>query len=252
MEVAQFYKDHWTEYPLELSGVITHLQDLYPNGVNGKKVLDAGCGSGMVSVAFSTLGAAVTGVDVTYQCIENSRNNARRFGVECRFIQADLVTLDLGEQFDVVYSWGVLHHTPDAHASFSRIASHLTDDGEIIIAVYLKTRLSNFWNAIRVFYQHSPKLLKTTIRKTTAALLSAVDVAKHLVGAKQRYMMRGTSNEEIVNDWFGVPHRTFHTYDEVFGWFQESGLTSELVNPATGRFKSTSNFVVRGTRKRSR
>ena len=248
MEVTKFYKDHWTDYPLELEGVIKHLQHIYPDGLEGKTVLDGGCGSGMVSVAFATLGADVTGVDVTRQCVENGRKNAQRFGVECRFIQADLVTLSLDDQFDIIYTWGVLHHTPDAEASFHSLATHLKEDGDIIIAVYLRTPLSGFWNSIRVFYQRSPSMLKTVTRKTTAALLAGVDMAKRLVGGRQRYMMRGTSNEEIVNDWFGVPHRTFHSYDEVYKWFEDAGLAYELVDPHTGRFKSTSNFVVRGAR----
>jgi len=248
MQVPDFYKTHWSEYPLEFKGVIEHLQDIFPAGVEGKRVLDGGCGSGIVSVAFASMGANVTGVDVTHECVEDSRRRAEKFGVECRFVESDLVDLDLGEEFDIIYSWGVLHHTPNAEASFQHLANHLAAGGEMIVAVYLKTALSGFWNFSRVFYQNSPDFAKKGVRTITSGFLNLVDVIKRLVGGRERYMMRGTSNEEIINDWLGVPHRTFHTYDEVYKWFEDAGLKYELTNPATGRFKSTSNFVVRGTK----
>jgi len=248
MKVSEFYKTHWSDYPLEIKGVIEHLQDIFPDGVKGKKVLDGGCGSGIVSVAFAILGAQVTGVDVTRKCVENSRRRAEKFDVECRFVEADLIDLDLDEEFDIIYSWGVLHHTPDAEASFRHLANHLATGGEMIIAVYLKTALSGFWNFSRIFYQHSPEFAKKGIRKMISGFLNLVDMIKRIVGGRARYMMRGTSNEEIINDWLGVPHRTFHTYDEVYKWFDDAGLTYKLINPATGRFKSTSNFVVRGVK----
>lgn len=248
VQVQEFYKTHWTDYPLELEGVVKHLQDIFPDGVRDRRVLDGGCGSGMVSVGFATQGADVTGVDVTKKCVENGRSNAERFGVDCCFVEADLVDLDLGAKFDIIYSWGVLHHTPDAKASFQHLASHLAPGGEMIIAVYLKTALSGFWNFSRVFYQNSPEFAKMGIRKTTSGFLGIVDMVKRVSRGRERYMMRGTSNEEIINDWLGVPHRTFHTYDEVYKWFEDAGFQYTLANPATGRFKSTSNFVVRGTK----
>ena len=248
MQVSEFYKDHWTEYPLELQGVIQHLTELFPEGVKGKKVLDAGSGSGMVSIAFAVMGASVTGVDITSKCIENGRKRAKAFGVECRFVQSDLTMLDLHEDFDIIYSWGVLHHTADAKASFFRLVEHLRPGGEIIIAVYLRTAFSSFWNFSRVFYQSSPGFAKTAFRRSASVLLNGYDAVRKALMKKERYMLRGTSNEELVNDWFGVPHRTFHTYTEVYEWFREKGLDYRLVNPATGRFKSTSNFVVRGSR----
>lgn len=247
MRVDGFYKDHWTDYPLELQGVLMHLHDLFPEGVQGKNVLDGGSGSGMISVGFAKLGADVTGVDITPECVENGKKNAEQFGVQCRFLCKDLTNIDLGNQrFDVVYSWGVIHHSEDARESFSNLAKHLKPGGEMILAVYLKTGLSWFWNFSRVFYQKAPKWFQTIFRNIGSCFLNSVDFIKKMIFGKSRYMMRGTNNKELINDWFGVPHRTFHSYNEVFQWFRENGLNYELVNPATGRFKSTSNFVVRG------
>ncbi len=251
MRVDGFYKDHWTKYPLELQGALKHIQELFPEGVKCKRVLDGGSGSGMISVAFAVMGADVTGVDVTPKCVENGCKNADLFGVQCRFLKRNLLSLDLcGETFDIIYNWGVLHHTQDARKSFTNLAKHLKPGGEMIVAVYLKTVLSGFWNFLRIFYQESPQVFKTLFLNTGSIFLNGVDYFNNLFFNKERYMMRGTNNKEILNDWFGVPYRTFHTYEEVFEWFRENGLEYQLVNSATGRFKSTSNFVVRGSKKK--
>jgi len=246
MHVSKFYNSHWTTYPLEIQGVIPHLEELFPDGVKGKKVLDGGSGSGMVSVAFAAMGADVTGVDITPECVENGKKNAKKAGVKCRFLIQDLITLNLNEGFDIIYSWGVIHHSQDARASFNSLAKHLKPGGEIVLAVYLKTRLSWFWNFSRVFYQNSPNFLKALFLNAGSIFLNAYDYIRKVLFDTKRYMMRGTNNQEILNDWFGVPHRTFHTYEEVYEWFRDNGLEYKLINPATGRFKSTSNFVVAG------
>ncbi len=239
--VKEFYGEHWAEYPLDLQKVFPHLERLFPEGVEGKRVLDAGSGSGMVSIAFAKMGAQVTAVDISPGCIENGRRRAKEMGVDIRFIQADLTQLDLGEQFDIIYSWGVLHHTPDAERAFYRLVDHLAPGGVIVIAVYLKTWLSGFWNFSRVFYRNSPPFVRAAIRGMGTALVKAVDAIRG-----KPIETRGSSIPELVNDWFGVPHRTFHTYEEVFGWFEKRGLSYELTDSATGRFRSTSNFEVKG------
>lgn len=246
-KTSQFYDEHWAKYPLELQGALEHLLRLFPEGVTGKKVLDAGCGSGIVSIVFGMLGADVLGVDDSRKCVFLSSQRAREMGISVKFEQHDLTTLDLkGRGFDIIYSWGVLHHTLDAEGSFDRLAGHLEQDGRIVVAVYLKTWLSGFWNLSRVFYQKSPEAVKGVIRFSLAAALNWFDIFNKTFLGKQPPMMRGTRNEELVNDWFGVPQRTFHSYEEVFGWFQKNGLSYQLTSAATGRFRSTSNFEVMG------
>jgi len=246
MKLQTFYTKHWDAYPLEIQGVVQHLQSPFPEGAAGKKVLDGGSGSGMISVGFAILGADVTGVDITEECVENGKRNAARFGVSCRFLRGDLTCLDLGETFDIVYCWGVIHHSADARKSFETLARHTKKGGEIVLAVYLKTALSRFWNFSRIFYRGSPGFLRAVYRSVGSFFLNVVDLFERVVLKRSRYMMRGTRNAELIDDWFGVPRRSFHTYEEAAGWFEENGCDHRLVNRATGRFRSTSNFVVRG------
>ena len=232
---------------MNLTDVIHHIESLFPDGVQGRKVLDAGCGSGIVSMAFAKLGGDVTGIDASERCVELSRARAKQFGVRARFERHDLTTLHLGDSdFDIIYSWGVLHHTKAPKESFHRLVSVLKPGGTIVIAVYLKTWLSGFWNCSRLVYQYSPKIGKSMIIRTLSIMLNSVDTVRKRLKRDNSIDMRGTDNDEIINDWFGVPQRSFHTYQEVFDWFRTDGLRYKLTNPFTGRFKSTSNFEVMG------
>jgi hypothetical protein len=64
--------------------------------------------------------------------------------------------------------------------------------------------------------------------------------------SKDNKELRGASLYALVEDWFGPPQRTFHSIEEVFLWYREQGMQPELLEQYTGRFKSTSNFEVRG------
>ncbi|MBI5788744.1 MAG: hypothetical protein HZA78_07820 [Candidatus Schekmanbacteria bacterium] len=58
--------------------------------------------------------------------------------------------------------------------------------------------------------------------------------------------------ESKIEDWFFVPEKHFYTTEQMQRLYETHGLTFELLNPKTGRFKSTSNFIVRGIKKGAR
>src|ERR1017187_7208496 len=83
----------------------------------GKKVLEIGCGIGTDTISFARHGAQVTAVDLTPKSLDVARQRAQVFGLEdrIRFFQADAERLSdyvPVEQYDLVYSFGVIHHTP--------------------------------------------------------------------------------------------------------------------------------------------
>ena len=86
---------------------------LYPEnlelvgGVQGKRLLDMGCGDGAEMLEWARAGAIVTGVDNSPVQLASARRNAERLGVECRLVQADLLRLPedlLQGEFDIVFS----------------------------------------------------------------------------------------------------------------------------------------------------
>ena len=83
----------------------------------GKRVLEIGCGLGTDTINFARHGAQVTAVDLTEKSLELALQRAKVFGLEdrIRFIQANAEELSASvpvEPYDLVYSFGVIHHTP--------------------------------------------------------------------------------------------------------------------------------------------
>jgi len=89
----------------------------------GKKVLEIGCGQGTDLLQFAKNGADVTGVDLTEGAIEKSKELFNVYGLPAILLTANAEKLDEFEEntFDVVYSFGVLHHTPNTEKAVTEV-----------------------------------------------------------------------------------------------------------------------------------
>ena len=95
----------------------------------GKRVLEIGCGIGTDTINFARHGAQVTAVDLTEKSLEVARQRAKVFGLEdrIRFIQANAEQLSdyvAVEPYDLVYSFGVIHHTPNPERVLEQIRKY--------------------------------------------------------------------------------------------------------------------------------
>ena len=110
---------------------------LCEDDLRGKLVLDAGCGMGRFLDVCSRMGAEVVGIDLSTAVLAAQRNTGCRPNVS--IIQADLFNLPFRqESFDIIYSIGVLHHTPDTKQAFLSLLPYLKRQGRISIWVYAK------------------------------------------------------------------------------------------------------------------
>lgn len=114
----------------------------------GEKLLEVGCGMGTDLLQFARGGAICTGVDLTPRSIEISRHRFKLYDVPGTFLIADGEKLPFPENtFDVVYSNGVLHHTPDTAGAVQEIHRVLRPGGIAKVMLYYRHSL-NYWGEI--------------------------------------------------------------------------------------------------------
>ncbi len=195
----------------------------------GKLVLDAGCGTGRFAEIALKLGARVVGVDLSY-AIDVAHDN---FGTSERFfpIQADLTRLPFrSETFDYIYSFGVLHHTPNPRGTFERLVPLLKRGGGISINVYSDynkphVALTKFYRKLvrimgpEAFWYASYGLAGLHYISGIAPLRAAVlALAPLRIGPTFRWTHLDTF------DWYTPTFMSFHNYREIDEWFHGAGL----------------------------
>jgi SAM-dependent methyltransferase len=118
------------------------------NDFAGARLLEVGCGMGTDLLQFARGGAKVTGVDLTPRSIEISRQHLAVYGEHGDFAITDGENLPFAdESFDVVYSNGVLHHTPDTAGAVREVHRVLRTGGQARVMLYYRNSL-NYWGQI--------------------------------------------------------------------------------------------------------
>ncbi len=103
----------------------------------GKKVLEVGCGLGTDLLQFARGGAEVYGSDLTWKGVTLTRKRLALYGFPDTVLVADGEHLPFPDDyFDLVYSWGVIHHTPHPAAAAQEIMRVCKPDGRILVMVY--------------------------------------------------------------------------------------------------------------------
>ncbi|PYS66318.1 MAG: hypothetical protein DMF74_01380 [Acidobacteria bacterium] len=130
-------------------------------GARGLRVLEIGCGLGTDGVRFAKAGADYTGVDLTDAAIELARKRFELSGLRGELRVSDAENLDFAdESFDLVYSHGVLHHTPDIARAVSEIHRVLKPGGRAIVMLYHRDSY-NYRVGICILRRAGARLLKS-------------------------------------------------------------------------------------------
>lgn len=208
--------------------------------LNGTRFIDVGCGSGLFSLAAVRLGASVLSFDCDPDSVTCTVALRERHFLGCnrwRIAQGSVLDKsylsELGK-FDIVYSWGVLHHTGAMWAALENAAWLVADDGILAISLYRKTPFCAAWKIEKSLYARAPAGVQSIICGTFKAAFFAGLVATgrnpftYVRGYKSN---RGMAWHNDVHDWLG-------------GWPYESASTesvSEHLNDCG--FKIIRSFV---------
>lgn len=110
-----------------------------------RDVLEIGVGLGADHQRFAQAGARLSGVDLTSRAVRHTRNRLALFGLESNLREADAEALPFAnETFDLVYSWGVLHHSPDTAKAINEVHRVLRRGGGARIMIYNKHSLVGY------------------------------------------------------------------------------------------------------------
>ena len=132
----------------------------------GKRFLDLGCGSGLSSLAAYRLGAEIVSVDYDPQCVACAQTLRSRFASDDRWVirQGSVlndVMMSTLEPADIVYSWGVLHHTGNMREAIRLASCRVRPGGLFFIAIYNdQGGASRRWLKIKQLYNRLPRLLR--------------------------------------------------------------------------------------------
>jgi 2-polyprenyl-3-methyl-5-hydroxy-6-metoxy-1,4-benzoquinol methylase len=218
---------------------VSLLSMLKEQTLEGRRFLDIGSGSGLFSLAARRLGASVHSFDLDPESVRCALELRRRYfpadthwrieqgsALDRRYLAA------LGH-FDVVYSWGVLHHTGCMYDALENAIVPVAARGKLFVAIYndLGTRTER-WRIIKRTYNRVPRVL----RPAFTALAAAPNEVKAFAGACLRgdaldYLQswsavgeRGMSRWRDIVDWVGGYPYEAATPEQIFDFYEARGF----------------------------
>lgn len=248
-KVGKFYDVVWTKYIPEYAASEKHLEIFFAEEeIRDKRVLDAGCGTGIFSVIFANKGAArVLGTDISQGSLETARSMKEKFNLQnVEFLEEDMLRLPFEDgAFDIVWAWGTVHHTTNPFKAIDELTRVLKRGGSLLLAVYRRTKLTFLHEIIRKVLIKTPKKSWTALSKVFAVFLTPVV----FLFKKREKSRKGEKLEELILDWYFVPIRYYYSPEEIKKLLEEKNFEVEKFLPASGRFDSTSNFIMKARKK---
>lgn len=217
---------NWLDYaskidPGRIDQAVADLQRLSGvQSLRGKSFLDIGCGSGLHALAALRMGATrVVGYDIDPDSVTAARSTIAKFAPAGPAIFEVRSVFDISPEkcgsFDVVYSWGVLHHTGDMRGAIACACSLVSPDGILLLALYKKTPFCGMWRIIKRWYSRAG----TTSQRRAFHL--------YVFLTRISAMIEGRNFDDNVRAYGG--RRGMDFYNDVHDWL--GGYPYESISP---------------------
>ena len=217
LPLGRWNLDH-PEFRKEAAGYVRQFTALPADWFDGRSVLDAGCGAGRYSWAMCTMGAKVLSIDQSEHGLERTRRACSGFPGH-RTKKVDLLQpLGIEEQFDLVWSFGVLHHTGDTYGCYRRLVPLVRPGGYLFLMLYGEPRpeYADDYRAV-VEYERWRRLTRNmTFEERLAAVRAAM--------RRGEFMANG---EEYVEGYFDAISpliADLYSWEEIESWLVRDGF----------------------------
>jgi SAM-dependent methyltransferase len=220
---------NWSDYAKTIdeprvAAAVENLQRILDRtSLKGMSFCDIGCGSGIHSLSALRLGAKnVLALDIDPRAVETTSSVLARFAPsgQYRVHTGSAFRLDeVEETFDVVYSWGVLHHTGDMWSAMKNASMLVEPGGYFCVALYVKTALCRAWRIEKRVYRKLPRILTVPL----ILVYSAIDLLRLLIrGHNPITWVREYPNRRGMNYWHDA-------HDWLGGYPYESASAAEAI-----------------------
>jgi uncharacterized protein YbaR (Trm112 family)/SAM-dependent methyltransferase len=197
--------------------------------LRNKMVLDAGCGNGSQSVAYTEYGVEVVALDLSsglelgnaFRLLHPKANPSK-----VHFVQGDLQQPPFAPGcFDIIHSAGVLHHTPNTKDTFNTLVPLLRAEGTFYMWVYkYEPYVTPIINMIRFLTTNLPTPVLVKLAKMMAVPFKLFCATVSALGL--RYYPNLSNKEAVLAlmDIFGAPYAHYHSFEEISEWYKNRGF----------------------------
>ena len=237
------FDDVFSFYPEE-----SDIQNIDGSLLEGKTVLDVGCGMGKYLAVVSDYAKTVVGLDLSEALLR--ARSVQRDRKNVHLVQGNILQPPLKSAFaDFVYSVGVLHHTPDTHAAFLSAASLVAPGGRLAVWLYPREKEPNPYSE-RIHHIQDDLIRPVTCRMPPPVLRAFAAVLGRLTFVRDRAVARHQATGSRIAgrvahyagtvavgrhrdpkiaaflnfDWYSPQYRSYHTETEVQRWYEEAGF----------------------------